>query len=87
MHEFNLIIIISIASSIGWTAAIYVDDDLPLAIGYFVTSVIGAFVASYLTLWLLPQYGNAGVVLASLIGAISLATALGIFRKKSRLNE
>ena len=84
MHDFNLIIIISIASSIGWTAAIYVDDDLPLAIGYFVASVIGAFAASYLTLWFLPQHGNAGIVLAALIGAIFLVIAARILRTVSR---
>ncbi|PCJ76926.1 MAG: hypothetical protein COA53_01565 [Rhodobacteraceae bacterium] len=81
MHEFNLIIIMSIASSVGWTAAIY-DDDLPLSIGYFVASLVGAFMASYMALWFLPQYGNVGVVLAALIGAISLTAVLRIFRKK-----
>ena len=84
MHDFNFIIIISIASSIGWTAAIYVDDDLPLAIGYFVASLTGAFVASYMTLWFFPQYGNAGIIMAALIGAILLVIAARIIRMISR---
>ena len=83
MHDFNFIIIISISSSIGWIAAIYVDDDLPLAIGYFVSSVTGAFTASYMTLWFLPQYGNAGVVMAALIGSIVLVIGARVLRMVS----
>ncbi len=82
MHSFNIIIIMSIASSIGWIAAIYVDNNVRLAIGYFVASVIGAFTASYMTLWFMPQYGNTGIILAALTGSVSLVAGWGVWHRK-----
>ncbi len=70
MHPFDVIIVISAGTAVGYTASIYVDDDALLVLGYMVFSVIGAFAASLLALWFFPQFDKFGIVFGALFGAI-----------------
>ena len=81
MHQFDLIIIISIACCVGFTPAIYVKKDAVLAIGYFVASTAGALSGSYLALWYFPQADKPGIIIGALLGAILLVVIWRWVRK------
>ena len=72
MHNFDLIIMVSIACCVGFVPAIYVKKDVLLAAGYFFASTIGVFAGSYLALWYFPQSDKPGLLLGGIFGAVLL---------------
>lgn len=72
MHPFDIIILISVACCVGFTAAIYVRRDYVLSGGYFVGGTIGAFAGGFLMQWLAPGFDKPGLLAGGLGGAILL---------------
>ena len=81
MHPFDIIIVISIACCVGFTAAIYVRRDYILSGGYFICSTAGAFAGSYLAQWQAPASGKPGLLLGGLGGSILLAVLWHLARR------
>ena len=84
MHPFDIIIVISAATAVGYTASIYVEDDALLVLGTMVFSVIGAFAAAYLALWYLPEAGKFGIVFGAVLGAALAVLPWRWLRKRFR---
>jgi len=82
MHPFDIIIVISAATAVGYIASIYVEDDAGLVIGYMAFSFIGAFAVSLPVLWYLPQSGKLGIIFGALLGAIVPTVVWGFVRKR-----
>ena len=84
MHPFDVIIVICAGTAVGYTASIYVKDDALLVIGYMAFSMIGAFAASYLALWWLPQFDKFGIVFGAVLGAALAVLPWRWVRKRFR---
>lgn len=84
MHPFDVIIVMSAGTAVGYTTSIYVDDDALLVLGYMVFSMIGAFAASYLALWYLPQFDKFGIVFGAVLGAALAVLSWRWVRKRYR---
>ena len=84
MHPFDVIIVISAATAVGYTASIYAEDDALLVLGYMVFSVIGAFAASFLALWYLPETDKFGIVFGAMLGAALAVLPWRWVRKRFR---
>ncbi len=85
MHPFDIMIVISIACCVGYSPAIYVQNDLVLAVGYFVFCTIGAFAGSFIALWYFPQFDKPGIIIGGLIGAIALVVGWSFAWRRKRL--
>ena len=82
MHPYDIMIVISIACCVGFTAAIYVRKDYVLSAGYFVGATLGAFSGSTLTFWLLPWLDKPGLLLGGFGGAVLLVGLWHFARRK-----
>jgi len=80
MHWVNVAIILCVGNFIAWMVALYVKDAVRGLIGHVVCSTLGAFLAGYLALLVLPKYGTAGMIPAAFIGS-GLLLYLVRFRK------
>ena len=72
MDPYSMMIVISIGTVVGWLAAMYVKHALPGLIGHVVVSTVGAFVAGYASLRILPEFGKFGMIVGAFIGAALL---------------
>jgi len=70
MHPADIIILISIGTCIGWTAAIYVNRDFRLMMAYIVGCPAGAAFAGYFALSYFPDYGKVGMIFAGIVCAL-----------------
>jgi len=84
MHPFDVIIVISAATAVGYIASIYVENDAGLVIGYMVFSLFGAFAVSLFALEYLPHYGKIGILFGALLGAVVPTLVWGFLRKRRR---
>ncbi|MBC8267790.1 MAG: hypothetical protein H8E36_03490 [Rhodospirillaceae bacterium] len=80
MHWVNVAIILCIGNFIAWMVALYVKDAVSGLLGHVIFSTLGAFIAGYLSLLVLPNYGTAGMIPAAFTGG-GLLLYLVRFRK------
>ena len=69
MDPMSQIIVINIGNVVAWLAAIYAKDALRGLIGNVIISTLGAFIAAYLSLKLLPEFDKLGMMVAAFLGA------------------
>ena len=72
MHWVNVAIILCVGNFVAWMVAMYVPNAVSGLLGHLVVSTIGAFIAGYLILEIVPQYGAAGMIPGAFIGAVVL---------------
>ena len=75
MHAYDILLIVSVACVIGFTAVIYVDDDLPLALGYVAAAIVGPPVGGWLFYTFLPVQQQFALILGAFLGGLLLAFA------------
>jgi len=70
VHPYDIILIVSIATAVGWTAAIYVKNSPLLVIGYIVSSAAGALLASVATDYLHEAQSKFPLIFSAFLGAV-----------------
>ena len=69
MHPYDIILIISIATAVGWTASLYVEKSPLLVIAYIALSVIAAFVAVLVTEAVIEAQSKFPMIISAFLGA------------------
>lgn len=69
MHPYDGILIVSIATAVGWTAAIYVKNSPLLVVGYIVSSAVGALVAGVAVDYLHEAQSKFPLIFCTFLGA------------------
>jgi len=85
MHPVDIILLFSAGTAMGWSAAIYVEDNPRLIAAYVILCPVAAFVSGYLSLAWLPDYGKVGMIFAALFGALCMRLAISRAGRKGRL--
>ena len=82
MHAYDIMLIVSIACVVGFIGVIYVENDLPLALGYVVAAVVGTFTGAYLAFWYVPIHDQFAVIFGAFTGGVTLAVLARVTRSK-----
>jgi hypothetical protein len=82
MHPYDVMIIVSVTCMVGFIAIIYVDDDLPLALGYIGSSIVGCALGGYLGFWYLPIQPQFGLIAGAFWGGITLILCAKVIRRR-----
>lgn len=83
VHPYDGILIVSIATAVGWTAAIYVKNSPLLVIGYIVSSAVGALVAGVTTDYLHEAQSKFPLIFSAFLGAVvAVAMVRFVARRK-----
>jgi membrane protein YqaA with SNARE-associated domain len=72
MYAYDVMVLVSIVCVVGFTAVIYVDDDLPLALGLVAVSIVGTVAGGVLGYWLLPFQKQFAMIFSAFGGGIAL---------------
>ncbi|MFT7595448.1 MAG: hypothetical protein ACI8R4_002776 [Paracoccaceae bacterium] len=76
-----MMLIVSIACVIGFTAIIYVDNDLTLALGYLGASVVGTVLGGFAGLYLIPVQDQFAIIFGAFGGGVVLCIAVRLARR------
>ena len=71
MYAYDAMVLVSIICVIGFTAVIYVDDDLPLALALVAASVVGTVAGGMLGYALLPFQAQFAMIFSAFGGGIA----------------
>lgn len=82
MHPYDIILIISIATAVGWTASLYVEKSPLLVIAYIALSVIAAFVAVLVTEALIEAQSKFPMIISAFLGATVTVIAIRLIGKR-----
>lgn len=70
MHPIDMFILLSTGTAIGWSSAIYVNNDFRLMIAYIIGCPIASAIGGILIQDNFPEYGKVGLIGGAILGAI-----------------
>ncbi len=82
MHPYDVILIISTATAVGWTAAIYVQKSPLLVMAYVGLTVVAAFAAVLITEALMDAQSKFPMIISALTGSILTVIAIRIVGRR-----